>query len=70
MKMTYSANGQIYPRWVFNDVPVKPGGQSHFIAWVTTSRRSLLSPFTTIWTHAADARTYLPAPEPPPSCVP
>lgn len=26
--------------------------------------------FTNFWTHAADARTYLPTPQPPPACTP
>jgi hypothetical protein len=65
--------GQQYPRWVFNDVPVQPGQQYHFMAIlagllgnaVTTGNQ-----FSTIWTHAADARTYLPSPQAPPACVP
>ena len=67
----YSVNGQSYPRWVFNDVPVDPTRQYHFLAMlkglqggVTDGRQ-----FPTIWTHAADARTYLPNPRPPVGCA-
>ncbi len=67
-KTTYSAHGQTYPGWVFNDVPVEPGERYHFLALVYHGK--IQWPHTTIWTHATDARTYLPALEPPPSCVP
>jgi hypothetical protein len=66
-KVTYTANGQTFPRWVFNDVPVKPGQQYHFMASVFQGKISY--PYTTIWTHAADARTFLPHPEVPPPCL-
>ncbi|MDP2660340.1 MAG: hypothetical protein Q8R28_06395, partial [Dehalococcoidia bacterium] len=68
-KITYTIGGQTFPRWVFNDVPVQPGHQYNFLAQASTDLKKL-SQFTTIWTHAADARTYLPNPQPPPPCSP
>jgi hypothetical protein len=67
---TYTINGQQYPRWVFNDVPVQPGQQYHFMAMLTGIQGGVVDgrQFPTIWTHAADARTYLPTPQPPPAC--
>lgn len=64
-KTTYVTNGKTYPRWVFNDVPVTPGGLYNFFVEVPGVEHQ-----TTIWTHAADAWTILPNPAPPPSCVP
>jgi hypothetical protein len=46
---------------------VKPGQQYHFTASVFQGKISC--PYTTIWTHAADARTFLPHPEVPPPCL-
>jgi hypothetical protein len=67
-KVTYIANEQTYPRWVFNDIPVHPDQQYHFLAFVAGEK--ILSPYSSIWTHAADARTIQPAPTVPPPCVP
>jgi hypothetical protein len=67
VKTTYAVSGQFYPRWVFNDIPVQPGQQYHFAAYVFKNK--LPSPYSNVWTHAADARTILPNPSPPPSCV-
>jgi len=65
-KTTYTANGQAFPRWVFNNVPVEPGRQYHFAPYVVRPNNKGLPSWTfTIWTHAADARTLLPNPEPP-----
>ena len=65
-KITYTVDDQTYPRWVFNDVPVEPGQQYNFApslyAWYYSKLPSM---HFTIWTHAADARTLLPDPEPP-----
>lgn len=69
-KVVYSANGQVYPRWVFNDVPVEPGERYHFMVSVLPVGSRLPTLYTSVWTHAADARTFLPEPEVPPSCVP
>lgn len=66
-RVTYTVNGQTFPRWVFNDIPVEPGRQYHFTARPSGSRIADAHP--SIWTHASDARTYLPAPELPPSCT-
>ena len=63
-KVFYEANGQAFPRWVFNDVPVEPGQQYHFVVHAS---QSVDSP---PWTHAADPRTILPNPQVPPPCVP
>jgi len=65
-KVTYTANGQSFPRWVFNNVPVQPGQRYHFLALVYEGK--IQWPYATIWTHAADARTILPAPQAPPAC--
>jgi hypothetical protein len=58
---TYVVGDKTFPRWVFNDVPVKPGAQYHFLAWTGGASQV----FPTIWTHAVDARTFLPTPQPP-----
>lgn len=67
----YTVNGQQYPRWVFNDVPVDPTQPSHFMAILTGLLGGVTDgrQFSTIWTHAADARTYLPNPTVPPTCA-
>lgn len=65
IKTTYTVNGRTYPRWVFNDVPVDPGQQYHFLVTVP---REFGTVYPTIWTHATDARTFLPDPPMPPAC--
>lgn len=67
-KMTYTVNGKTFPRWVVNNFPVQPGQQYHFLFLIGALGQPGAS-FPTIWTHAADARTILPQPEPPPSCT-
>ncbi len=67
-KVTYEANGQAYPRWVFNDVPVEPGTPYHFMAEIG-GRFAYHSEYSSIWTHAADARTINPTPQAPPACT-
>ncbi len=62
-KVTYTVNGQTFPRWVFNNIPVQPGKHYHFLALVYEGK--IQSPYSTIWSHAADPRTYLPSPQPP-----
>lgn len=62
-KIEYRVNGQAYPRWVFNNVPVDPFSQYHFMVELPGIPTS-----STIWTHAQDARTYLPNPESPAGC--
>ena len=69
-KVTYTVGDKTYPRWVFNNVPVRPGQQYHFLVSVLPGERKTSSPFATIWTHARDARTILPYPQVPPPCVP
>jgi hypothetical protein len=66
----YTLNGQVFTQWNFNDVPVSPFAQYNFVAGVTPTGTVSLSPYSSIWTHAPDARTYLPSPQAPPSCVP
>jgi hypothetical protein len=66
-KVTYTVAGDEYPRWVFNDVVVQPGQAYHFALLVGGNT---ISPYTSVWTHAADARTILPNPQAPPSCIP
>jgi hypothetical protein len=68
--MTYTEKGQAYTRWYFNDVPVQPGGQYHFLAGASAVDRPGVYPHASIWTHAADARTAMPNPQEPPPCVP
>lgn len=60
---SYTLNGITYPRWVFNDIPVQPGGMYHFLVLVYGVENS-----PSVWTHAKDARTNLPAPVVPPAC--
>jgi hypothetical protein len=67
-KSTYTVKGTPYPRWVFNNIPVQPGQQYQFLAPVYSGK--ILSPYTSIWTHAADARTLLPNPTVPSACTP
>ncbi len=59
-----TGNGQTFPRWVFNDVPVLPGVPYHFVVQVLGPVQT----FSTVWTHAVDARTILPTPQPPFDC--
>jgi hypothetical protein len=67
-QITYTVNGQSFPRWVFNNVPVQPTQQYNFLADVSTDLKTA-SRYSTIWTHSPDARTYLPHPHPPPPCI-
>lgn len=67
-KGTYTGHGTTYPRWVFNNISVLPGQQYQFLAPVYWGKT--LSPYTNIWTHAADARTLLPNPTIPAACTP
>jgi hypothetical protein len=62
-QISYTVNGQDFPRWVFNNVTVKPGTQHHFRVIVMGGPNRV---YPTIWTHAADARTIFPNPQPPP----
>lgn len=68
--ITYTANDLEYPRWVFNDVPVNPAHATHFVVSLLPTGSRAASPNTTVWTHASDARTILPNPPVPPSCLP
>ncbi|MGI8916715.1 MAG: hypothetical protein ACR2JY_23565 [Chloroflexota bacterium] len=68
-----TVNGRQYPRWVFNDVPVDPGQHYHFLAMLSGIQGNAVTAshqFSTIWTHAVDARTFLPTPRTPPPCTP
>lgn len=67
--ITQTANDQEYPRWVFNDVPVNPARATHFVVSLLPAGGKAASPYTTVWTHASDARTILPNPPVPPSCL-
>jgi hypothetical protein len=60
-QISYTVNEQDFPRWVFNNVTVKPGTQYHFMVVALGANRT----YPTIWTHAADARTIFPNPQPP-----
>ncbi len=63
---SYTASGQVFPRWVFNDVPVHPGEVYNFLASASTDLKTA-SPYTTIWTHASVAQPdYATARLPPP----
>lgn len=59
----YTIGDTEYPRWVFNNVDVEPGKQYHYLVRVHGAQT-----YPTLWTHASDARTYLPHPEAPPAC--
>lgn len=63
-KTTYMLDGRLYPRWVFNNVAVNPALQYHFLASVPG-----LEVYPNIWTHARDARTFMPSPTPPAACA-
>lgn len=64
---TYSINGLTYFRYIYNNVPVRPGHQYHFAVSTFVNAGGL---YTTVWTHATDARTNLPQPVVPPACGP
>lgn len=64
VQTTYPVNGQTYPRWVFNNVPVDPSTTYHFAVMVLGNVES----FPNLWTHGGDGRTNLPTPPPPASC--
>jgi hypothetical protein len=66
----YAVGGQVYPRWEFNNVPVVPGAQTHFVVALLPTGSRAVSPHSTIWTHAADPRTILPHPVAPPPALP
>lgn len=66
---TYQAGGKTFPRWTFDDVPVRPGRQYNFVVSALAGGGRLASPYSTVWTHAADPRTMQPDPRPPPSCI-
>jgi hypothetical protein len=70
---SFDIGGQQYRRWVFNNVPFQPGQQYLFMAILAGLLGNAVTAgnqFPTIWTYAADARTYLPSPQAPPACVP
>jgi hypothetical protein len=66
---TYQLGGKSYPRWTFDDVPVKPGVLHSFVVSSLAAGGKLASPYSTVWTHAADPRTIQPDPQPPPACI-
>lgn len=68
--ITHTANDLEYARWVINDVPVNPAHATHFVVSLLPAGSKATSPHTTVWTHASDARTILPNPPVPPSCLP
>ncbi len=62
-RTSHEVNGVEYPRWEFNDIPVKANGQYQYLIQVEG-----VTTYPTIWTHAYDARTWMPHPEAPPPC--
>ena len=66
---TYTANGQAFPRWVVNDVPVQPGVPYTFVADALEAGGKFPSHHVSVWVHASDARTILPHPQAPPPCT-
>ena len=71
-EVSYVANGQMFPRWVFNNIPVQPGHQYHFLVRINGTGDGLLPPVEhpNIWTYAASARTSPSSPPIPPPCIP
>jgi hypothetical protein len=69
-EMTYTVGSEVYPRWAFNNVEVRPGAQTHFLVGLLRSGETAESRYTSIWTHAVEGRTFLPAPQAPPPCTP
>jgi hypothetical protein len=67
---TYTVGSSSYTQWVFNDVPVQPGRQYHFLAGATPAGKQDVYPYSSIWTHAQDGRTNFPSPQEPPPCTP
>ena len=66
---TVVASFALFPRWVFNDVPVQPGQPYHFVSAAPGIGFKSVYPYSTIWTHAADSAIYAPAPSAPPACL-
>lgn len=62
---TYTINGTIYPRWVFNDVPSTINFPDYFLVQVQG-----IPTYPTVWTNAVDGRTSMPNPTTPPACTP
>jgi hypothetical protein len=60
---SYMVGDVKYPRWVFNNVKVEAGKQYHYLV-----KLHGVETYPSLWTHASDARTYLPNPAPPPAC--
>ena len=63
----YTVNGLTYLRYFYDNVPVQPGHRYHFAVRTFVNAGGL---YTTVWTHAADARTHLPNPRVPLPCGP
>lgn len=66
-----AVRGAVYhtSRYVFHNIPVEPGQQMHFMVEVRDLAPAPDKPpfefRSTVWTHAVDARTYQPQPQPP-----
>jgi hypothetical protein len=69
-KTTYTLNGQTFPRWVYNGIPVEPGFQYHFaISLGMRSRPPSVKGYSNVWTYASDAHVPQPIPQLPPACI-
>ncbi|HUE75516.1 MAG TPA: serine/threonine-protein kinase [Chloroflexota bacterium] len=66
-KITHTIDDRTFPRWVFNNVPVQPGRQYHFLVDVT---EGVEMAFPSIWTHGHDSGMSQSPPSIPPSCSP
>jgi hypothetical protein len=63
-KTSYLVGDEEYPRWTFDDVPVKPGVSYSFVVYLRAAEGTVQT-FPTVWTHATGGRTSLPKPRPP-----
>jgi hypothetical protein len=64
-RTTHVVDDRTFPRWVFNNVPVQPGSQYHFLIDITGGAEIA---YPSIWTHGHDAELRQAAPSIPPSC--
>lgn len=70
-RTTYIANGKQYPRWIFDDVPVKIGHDYHFIAlWAPKSHAQGFRIYPSVWTHSAGMSANISPGTIPGTCIP
>lgn len=74
VRVSYQIGDREFVRWVYNDIPVNPKKQYHFLVRVEPLEpwpeppQGAFRVYSSIWTHAANGRTLRPYPEVPLSC--